>query len=79
MKQDDARGGTVILTFESSHHALWAEDLARERDLTVEVVPAPPHATGACGLALSLSRDEARTLESLCTAEGITVVRTDST
>ena len=41
-----------LFTFETTHLALWAEDTARERDIPVEVVPAPPEARAKCGIAL---------------------------
>ena len=41
-----------IFTFDTTHHALWAEEVARERDIPVEVIPAPPAAHARCNLAL---------------------------
>jgi len=42
----------VVFTFDTTHHALWAEEVARERDVPAEVVPAPPGANARCDLAL---------------------------
>lgn len=42
----------VCFTFETTHHALWAEEVAREAALPVEVVPAPAAAHARCNLAL---------------------------
>jgi hypothetical protein len=61
-----------LFTFETTHLALWAEDTARERDIPVEVVPAPPQARAKCGIAL---RTLAARTDELATAlrdEGIT-------
>jgi hypothetical protein len=41
-----------LFTFASTHHALWAEELARDAGIPVEVVPAPPAAQARCNLAL---------------------------
>jgi hypothetical protein len=41
-----------VFTFETTHHALWAEELAAEADIPAEVIPAPPAAHARCDLAL---------------------------
>lgn len=41
-----------IFTFETTHHALWAEEVARDARLPHEVVPAPPEAHAKCNIAL---------------------------
>jgi hypothetical protein len=61
----------AVFTFDSSHHAFWAEDLARERGLSIDVIPAPAHAESKCGLALRLPLVSATDLEALCQQEGI--------
>ena len=43
---------STILTFDTSHHALWAEQVATRQRLGAQVVPAPPEAKAKCGLAL---------------------------
>ncbi len=47
-----ARFMPQLFTFASTHHALWAEELARDAGIPVEVVPAPPAAQARCNLAL---------------------------
>lgn len=42
-----------IFTFETTHHALWAEEVAAEAGIPAEVVPAPPGANARCSLALA--------------------------
>ena len=42
----------AVFTFDTTHHALWAEEVAREREIPAEVVPAPPAAHARCNLAL---------------------------
>lgn len=41
-----------IFLFDTSHHALWAEEVARELEIPVEVVPAPPETGAKCDLAI---------------------------
>jgi hypothetical protein len=60
-----------LLTFDSTHHALWAEDLARERRIPVEVVPAPPAANARCNLALETLPEELDGLSSMLAEEGV--------
>lgn len=48
---DPGRVNPIIL-FDTTHHALWAEQVARERGLAAQVVPAPVGADALCDLAL---------------------------
>jgi hypothetical protein len=41
-----------LLVFDTTHHALWAEQIATEKGLAAQVVPAPPEAEAKCDLAL---------------------------
>lgn len=41
-----------LLVFDTTHHALWAEEVARQLGLAAEVVPAPAAARAGCDLAL---------------------------
>jgi|GEM_PF-1005788 len=42
----------VIFTFETTHQALWAEDVAREKGVPHEMAPAPPEVDAKCGLSV---------------------------
>lgn len=44
----------VLLTFDTTHHALWAEELVRETGFACDVVPAPAAAAARCNLALEV-------------------------
>ena len=60
-----------IFTFDTTHHALWAEEIARERAIPAEAIPAPAEANARCSLALeTLPADVARLSEAL-TDEGV--------
>jgi hypothetical protein len=41
-----------IFTFDTTHHALWAEEVAREFGIPHEIVPAPPEANAKCSIAI---------------------------
>ena len=57
---------TPVFTFDTTHHALWAEEIARERGIPAEVIPAPAAAHARCNLALeTLPGDVARLREAL--------------
>ena len=43
---------THTFIFETTHHAMWAEDVARDRAIPAQVVPAPPDGGARCGVAL---------------------------
>jgi hypothetical protein len=60
-----------IFLFESSHYALWAEDVARERSVPVKVVAAPAGEKATCGLALEAPASAAGSLEAAFAEEGI--------
>lgn len=56
----------LLLVFDTTHHALWAEQIARDGLLGVEVVPAPAASDAKCDLALEyLPEDEPALLEAL--------------
>ena len=47
-----------IVTLDTTHHALWAEQLALDMGLGVQVVSAPKESGSQCGIALeSLPED----------------------
>jgi len=73
----DNGGSKVTLTFETSHHALWAEDLARERKIPVVVVPAPAESISRCGLALLIPTTAEEELAAMCLNAGIRFTRWD--
>ena len=60
-----------LFLFDSSTHVMWAEEVAQEEGVPVEVVPAPRGLKDVCGLALRTSAKYAGGLERLLTEEGI--------
>ena len=61
----------TIFTFDTTHHALWAEEVAKEAGIPHEVVPSPPAAHARCSIALETLPDDAARFESILTSTGI--------
>jgi hypothetical protein len=62
---------TALFTFDTTHHALWAEQIAVERRLAAQVVPAPADADAKCDLALEVEADDAAALAAALDAAGV--------
>lgn|GEM_PF-1288070 len=63
---------TVVFLFDTTHHALWAEEVAQGAGLPAEVIPAPPDRGEArCDLALETFRATAADLGGALTREGV--------
>jgi 3-hydroxyisobutyrate dehydrogenase-like beta-hydroxyacid dehydrogenase len=60
-----------LLTFDTTHHALWAEQLAHERGLAAEPTPAPAEAGAKCDIAIEYLPDEEAALVAVLRAAGI--------
>ena len=51
-----------VLVFDTTHHALWAEQVALQAGVAAEINPAPSAARAKCSLALSYMEEEEATL-----------------
>lgn len=60
-----------LFTFDTTHHALWAEEVARERGIASEIVPAPPEANARCNLALEVWAEDEGLLAEALQEEGV--------
>jgi hypothetical protein len=60
-----------ILVFDTTHHAMWAEEVAKEKGVIVEVVPAPEGVDAKCGMALEVLPESLEDLQALLSQEGI--------
>jgi hypothetical protein len=60
-----------VFTFDTTHHALWAEELAGEHGIPVEVIPAPPAAGARCDLALETLPEEIPGLSAILAEHGV--------
>ena len=63
--------GYSVFTFDTTHHAMWAEDIARDQEIPVEVVPAPPDGGARCGAALRVPVRSGDELAASLRGEGI--------
>ena len=64
--------GTVLFLFDTTHHALWAEEVAVQAGIPADVVPAPPDRGKArCDLALETFADRAEALRRALDLEGV--------
>lgn len=60
-----------LFTFDTTHHALWAEEVAAESGIPAQVVPAPPAARARCNLALETFPQDEAALETVLAAAGV--------
>ena len=60
-----------VVTFETTHHALWAEQVALEKGLGVQVVSAPKESGSQCGIALEALPEDLAALTAAMDAVGI--------
>lgn len=60
-----------LFLFDTTNHAMWAEEVAQDRSVPAELVNAPPEAEDKCGLALRTLPDRIPTLESAFSEVGI--------
>ncbi|MEX0906859.1 MAG: DUF3343 domain-containing protein [Gemmatimonadota bacterium] len=60
-----------LLTFDTTHHALHAEQLALEHGLAAQVTPAPADSKAKCDLALEYLPDEEPQLIALLRDAGV--------
>jgi hypothetical protein len=61
----------ALFTFDTTHHALWAEEVAAESGIPAQVVPAPPAARARCNLALETFPEDEATLAAVLAAAGV--------
>jgi hypothetical protein len=62
---------TGLLTFDTTHHALWAEQVAHEHGLAAEPTPAPPEAGAKCDIALEYLPEEETAIAAALDAAGV--------
>ena len=67
-----------VLTFDTTHHALLAEQLALEHGLAAQVAPAPAAAKAKCDLALEYLPAEEQQLLRVLDEEGVNYAVFDS-
>lgn len=60
-----------LLTFSSTHHALYAEDVLKQAGIVIDVVPIPRTITAECGLAITFSQAVGQLAEKLIISHNI--------
>ena len=60
-----------IFTFDTTHHALWAEQIALDLRLGAQVIPAPAAAQAKCSLALEVLEEDIEVLRNALDAQGV--------
>ncbi len=63
-----------VFTFHTTHHALWAEELAAEAGIPAEVIPAPPTSGARCDLALETLPEDVASLSAILDANAVEFV-----
>jgi hypothetical protein len=61
--------------FKTSNVVMWAEEVASEAGVPIEVVPTKARSDASCGLAIRTSSDWKDRIEALFAAEGIAFQR----
>jgi hypothetical protein len=62
---------TRLLTFDTTHHALLAEQVALDCGFGVQVTPAPPDSGAACDLALEFFPEDEPQLTATLLSAGV--------
>ena len=60
-----------LFAFDTTHMALWAEEVAREAEIPAEVVPAPAELKALCSLALATLPHRVEDLQRALEAAGV--------
>ena len=61
----------VLFTFDTTHMALWAEEVAGAAGITVEVMPTPPGTGALCNLALAAAMSDREALAGILESAGV--------
>jgi Protein of unknown function (DUF3343) len=61
----------TIFTFDTTHHALWAEEIAKENRLAFEIVPAPADSHARCDIAIATVLEDRGRLSELLEEAGV--------
>jgi hypothetical protein len=61
----------TVFTFATTHHALWAEEVALQAGIAAEPIPAPPAAHARCSIALETLPEDAAALAQALEGEGV--------
>ena len=60
-----------VILFASTHFAIRAEKLAKEKGLAVKLIPVPRHLSSDCGVCLRFSWDQKSQIEETLNQAGV--------
>lgn len=60
-----------VILFASTHFAIRAEKLAKEKDFAVKLIPVPRHLSSDCGVCLRFSWDQKKEIEEALNQAGV--------
>jgi len=60
-----------VILFASTHFAIRAEKLAKEKGFVVKLIPVPRHLSSDCGVCLRFSWDQKREIEKTINQAGV--------
>ncbi len=60
-----------VILFASTHFAIRAEKLAKEKGFAVKLIPVPRHLSSDCGVCLRFSWDQKREIEETLNRAGV--------
>ncbi len=60
-----------VFTFDTTHHALWAEEIARDHGVPYGVVAAPAESKALCSIAIETLPDEEERMAAILSASAI--------
>ena len=67
--------GSYVAIFFSIHYVLKAEQLLRQRGISLDVVPVPREISGDCGMAITFDSGQFTEVQSILAAGGIAIAR----
>ncbi len=62
-----------VVSFDSTHHAIRAEKLFKEHNLTVRMMPTPREITASCGLSIRFEEPDLKEVEDIINDEELDV------
>ncbi len=67
--------GSYVAIFFSIHYVLKAEQLLKQGNIALDVVPVPREISGDCGMAITFAPAQLAAVQSILGAAGIDIVR----
>lgn len=62
-----------VISFDSTHHAIKAEKLLKEQNLSIKMMPTPREITASCGLSIRFESENLLEVEDIINKEKLAV------